>query len=57
MSDLEFIPLLNCVACNEIISEVTLDLGNQPLANDFLETATGFETYPLKLMRCGKCFH
>jgi SAM-dependent methyltransferase len=57
MSDLEFIPLLNCVACNEIISEVTLDLGNQPLANDFLETATGFEIYPLKLMRCGKCFH
>jgi len=57
MSSLEFIPLLNCVACDEIISEVTLDLGNQPLANDFLETATGFETYPLKLMRCGKCFH
>ena len=57
MSGLEFIPLTNCVACNEIVSKLTLDLGYQPLANDFLETARDFETYPLKLMRCINCFH
>jgi len=57
MSGLDFTPLLNCVACDNIISEVTLDLGNQPLANDFLEAYTVFETYPLKLMRCSNCFH
>ena len=57
MGGLDFTPLLNCVACDNIISEVTLDLGNQPLANDFLEAYTVFETYPLKLMRCSNCFH
>jgi len=57
MIGLDFIPLQNCVACDNIISDVTLDLGYQPLANDFLETNTVFETYPLKLMRCSNCFH
>jgi SAM-dependent methyltransferase len=57
MSGLDFTPLLNCVACDNTISEVTLDLGKQPLANDFLEVYTVLETYPLKLMRCSNCFH
>lgn len=53
----EFVPLLNCVACDNIITQTTLDLGDQPLANDFLELNSDFDVYPLKLMRCSQCWH
>ena len=53
----EFVPLLNCVACYNIITLTTLDLGDQPLANDFLELNSDFDVYPLKLMRCSQCWH
>ena len=57
MKGTEFKEIINCVACNNSGLNVTLDLGNQPLANDFLETKSDFETYPLKLVRCTSCSH
>jgi len=53
----EFKDINNCVACNNSNLNVTLDLGTQPLANDFLECDSDFETYPLKLLRCTSCSH
>jgi 2-polyprenyl-3-methyl-5-hydroxy-6-metoxy-1,4-benzoquinol methylase len=53
----EFTEIINCVACNNSDFNVTLDLGDQPLANDFLEDNSNFETYPLKLLRCTSCYH
>lgn len=35
----------------------TLDLGFQPLANDFLAPGNVLQEYPLKLVRCEECFH
>lgn len=49
--------LSECVACGTTELELVLDLGNQPLANDYLEVNEKFETYPLALMRCKNCFH
>jgi SAM-dependent methyltransferase len=49
--------LYQCVACGAEDLDLVLDLGNQPLANDYLELNEKFETFPLALMRCESCFH
>jgi 2-polyprenyl-3-methyl-5-hydroxy-6-metoxy-1,4-benzoquinol methylase len=46
-----------CVACGQTNLVTTLDLGSQPLANDFLKPGSQLELYPLKLMRCADCYH
>lgn len=53
----EFEAITSCVACNESNLIEVLNLGFQPLANDFLEFPASFEEYPLKLMRCLECSH
>ena len=57
MAAIDFTVLTDCVACGESELSTTLDLGSQPLANDFLEPGSSFDSYPLKLIRCSKCFH
>ena len=49
--------LNSCVACSSSNLVATIDLGSQPLANDFLAPGSAFESYPLKLVRCKDCFH
>jgi SAM-dependent methyltransferase len=53
----DFKELNACVACGESSLVATLDLGSQPLANDFLAPGSVLDAYPLKLMRCKNCFH
>jgi hypothetical protein len=53
----DFLELNECVACNSSNLVCTLDLGYQPLANDFLAPNTPFEIFPLKLNRCKNCTH
>jgi 2-polyprenyl-3-methyl-5-hydroxy-6-metoxy-1,4-benzoquinol methylase len=57
MTAVDYTILTDCVACGESELTTTLDLGSQPLANDFLEPGSEFDTYPLKLVRCSNCFH
>jgi 2-polyprenyl-3-methyl-5-hydroxy-6-metoxy-1,4-benzoquinol methylase len=48
-----------CLACGGSDLIPTLDLGNQPLANDFRSTAdiSNEESYPLAINRCQDCDH
>ena len=57
MHGTDYTNLNHCVACGDFNLETTLDLGYQPLANDFLEPGSVLDTYPLKLLRCKTCFH
>lgn len=45
-----------CRICDNTVTDI-LDLGNQPLANDYHDNTTTLPEYPLKLMLCEKCFH
>jgi len=49
--------LHECLACGNDELELTLDLGNQPLANNFLSEPGQNEYYPLKVNRCTRCYH
>ena len=50
--------LNECLCCGSTDLELTLDLGEQPMANSFLETEEETElTFPLRLNRCKKCYH
>jgi hypothetical protein len=49
-----------CVVCGSKDMMTVLDLGEQPLANEFLPNKADSlkcKKYPLKLMRCRKCHH
>jgi nucleoside-diphosphate-sugar epimerase/2-polyprenyl-3-methyl-5-hydroxy-6-metoxy-1,4-benzoquinol methylase len=46
-----------CILCNSILMKHILNLGNQPLANDFLDIKQNTEMYPLHLFRCRNCYH
>jgi len=46
--------LTKCLVCDSDDLETVLDLGDQPLANDYYSTG---KTYPLSLMKCTVCFH
>jgi 2-polyprenyl-3-methyl-5-hydroxy-6-metoxy-1,4-benzoquinol methylase len=46
-----------CRLCesNKLINSI--DLGNSPIANDFLSFPSNKKTYPLKVLRCANCNH
>ena len=46
-----------CRVCDTGISNCVLDLGDQPLANNFHNNKNTIQSYPLKLMLCENCFH
>ena len=50
--------LTECLCCGSKHLELTLDLGEQPMANSFIETENEPElTFPLRLNRCTECSH
>ncbi|CAB4133211.1 AdoMet_MTases domain containing protein [uncultured Caudovirales phage] len=46
-----------CVACGSDDLIISLDLGNQPLANNFLKEVGKNKEYPLAVNRCQSCNH
>ncbi len=50
------VTLNNCVVCNNNVSKI-IDLGNQPLANGFLDSVQQENTFPLQVNACDKCLH
>jgi 2-polyprenyl-3-methyl-5-hydroxy-6-metoxy-1,4-benzoquinol methylase len=52
-------PILECLACGGSHLEPTLDLGTQPLANNFraTENQSGELKFPLAINRCTHCNH
>ena len=47
-----------CLACNSENNSIILDLGDQPLANAYKNSANDAEDkYPLKLKLCKECYH
>ena len=50
-------PLVSCLACGQDNLEQILDLGLQPLANNFLSEIGEQENYPLGLNYCHFCTH
>ena len=52
-------PITACLACGGSTLIATLDLGNQPLANNFRDTSITLyeERYPLAINRCQDCDH
>jgi hypothetical protein len=50
--------LNECLCCGSQHLELTLDLGEQPMANSFIESPETPElVFPLKLNRCAECSH
>jgi SAM-dependent methyltransferase len=50
--------LNECLCCGSQHLELTLDLGEQPMANSFIESPETPElVFPLKLNRCTECSH
>jgi len=51
-------PVAHCLACGSSNLALALDLGNQPLANNFRANQTDHEQeYPLAVNRCSDCNH
>jgi nucleoside-diphosphate-sugar epimerase len=48
---------LKCIICMSPDLESIVNLGSQPLANNFLPTPSECSTYPLHLYRCRVCTH
>lgn len=50
--------LKECLCCGSTDLELTLDLGEQPMANSFISSEDETElVFPLRLNRCRKCSH
>ncbi len=49
--------LIECLACGSNDLELALNLGDQPLANNFKKQADKEEQYPLAVNRCTQCYH
>lgn len=49
--------LKECLACGSADLLPAIDLGKQPLANNFKALAGQNETYPLAVNQCAVCFH
>ncbi len=49
--------LSECLACGNSELILELNLGSQPLANNFLKKPGQNESYPLAVNRCTECFH
>ena len=52
-------PITNCLACDSTHLVLTLDLGQQPLANNFRDSIStdAEQLYPLAINRCENCNH
>lgn len=48
--------ILECLCCNNN-TQIFLNLGNQPLANDYHKKDDICDIYPLNLTVCNKCYH
>lgn len=48
---------VKCIICKSIRLQSILDLGQQPLANNFLSEPVSSPQYPLHLYRCLNCSH
>ena len=46
-----------CICCKNKNLRCILDLGYQPLANEFHSINASSYNYPLRLMNCSECFH
>lgn len=46
-----------CLACGSPNLKKSLDLGNQPLANDYRTQPEFLDTYPLAVNLCTECYH
>jgi 2-polyprenyl-3-methyl-5-hydroxy-6-metoxy-1,4-benzoquinol methylase len=55
MANLTFLD--SCLACGDTALEPALNLGQQPLANNFKSTPKDNESYPLAVNRCTHCSH
>jgi 2-polyprenyl-3-methyl-5-hydroxy-6-metoxy-1,4-benzoquinol methylase len=55
MANLTFLD--SCLACGDTALEPALNLGQQPLANNFKSTPESNEYYPLAVNRCTHCSH
>lgn len=53
----DLLSLGECVSCGSRNLELILDLGHQPLANEYLERPNLHKNYPLKLNLCTNCYH
>jgi 2-polyprenyl-3-methyl-5-hydroxy-6-metoxy-1,4-benzoquinol methylase len=49
-------PLNKCLVCNGVDLFLTLDLGEQPLANEYLQN-TNIDKFPLAINTCQNCWH
>jgi SAM-dependent methyltransferase len=49
--------LLNCLACGSDKLTSAINLGNQPLANNFLKEPNSNDFYPLEVNLCNNCYH
>lgn len=52
-----YIPLTKCLCCESQNLSPVIDLGDQPLANNFHDKSKVLEKYPLQLNVCTECFH
>jgi nucleoside-diphosphate-sugar epimerase/2-polyprenyl-3-methyl-5-hydroxy-6-metoxy-1,4-benzoquinol methylase len=48
---------VTCLVCNSILLNPILDLGSQPLANDFADMPGSSERFPLVMNGCESCYH
>jgi 2-polyprenyl-3-methyl-5-hydroxy-6-metoxy-1,4-benzoquinol methylase len=46
----------NCLCCDKNV-DMLMDLGEQPLANNFHDKNSEYDVYPLQLMVCKNCYH
>ena len=53
----KYTPLTTCLACGSTHLHKFLDLGNQPLANSYVQQPQAETTYPLELQYCEHCTH
>lgn len=49
--------ILKCLCCDSQYLRIILDLGKQPLANQYHKNDKELEVYPLALKVCKNCFH
>lgn len=54
---MEYQELMSCVACGSTNLQRVLDLGAQPLANEYRDSSSVLKSYPLGLNTCTSCFH
>src|SRR5665213_209521 len=50
-------PMLQCLACGSSHLVTYLDLGSQPLANDYHDGTVDLASFPLAINKCESCYH